>query len=87
MGQSLVKNYIHIVFCTKYREPLIHPPLESELHSYLAGICNKLECHPVIVGGYTDHIHILCMLSKKNSLNALGRKSEIPFIKMDKNKR
>ena len=74
MGQSLVKNYIHIVFSTKYREPLIHPPLESELHSYMAGICNKLECHPVIVGGYTDHIHILCMLSKKIALMKLVEK-------------
>ena len=74
MGQSLVKNYIHIVFSTKYREPLIHPPLESELHSYMAGICNKLECYPVIVGGYTDHIHILCMLSKKIALIRLVEK-------------
>ena len=74
MGQSLVKNYIHIVFSTKYREPLIHPPLESELHSYLAGICNNLECHPVIVGGYTDHVHILCMLSKKIALMKLVEK-------------
>ena len=74
MGQSLVKNYIHIVFSTKYREPLITPPLESELHSYIAGICNNLECYPVIVGGYTDHIHILCMLSKKISLMKLVEK-------------
>lgn len=71
MGQSLVKNYIHIVFSTKYREPLIHPPLESELHSYIAGICNKLECYSVIVGGHTDHVHILCMLSKKIALMKL----------------
>ncbi len=74
MGQSLVKNYIHIVFSTKYREPLIFPPLESELHSYLAGICNKLECYPVVVGGYTDHIHILCMLSQKMALMQLVEK-------------
>ena len=74
MGQSLVKNYIHIVFSTKYREPLIYPPLESELHSYIAGICNNLECHPLIVGGYTDHIHILCMLSKKIALMKLVEK-------------
>ena len=74
MGQSLVKNYIHIVFSTKYRKPLIHPPLESELHSYIAGICNKLECQPVIVGGYTDHIHILCVLSKKIALMELVEK-------------
>jgi putative transposase len=68
MGQSLVKNYIHIVFSTKYREPLIHPPVEDELHNYLGGICKKLECQPIKVGGYTDHIHVLCMLSKKIAL-------------------
>lgn len=71
MGQSLVKNYIHIIFSTKYRQQLIHPPVEAELHSYLGGICKKLECQPLITGGYTDHIHILCMLSKKIALMKL----------------
>ena len=71
MGQSLVSNYVHIVFSTKYREPLIQPPVEAELHSYLGGICKNLECHPLTVGGYTDHIHILCMLSKKIALMKL----------------
>ena len=71
MGQSLVKNYLHIVFSTKYRQPLIHPPVEAALHSYLGGICNRLECQVLKVGGYTDHIHILCMLSKKIALMKL----------------
>lgn len=71
MGQSLVKNYIHIVFSTKYRQPLIHPPVEAELHAYLGGVCKNLECPPIKVGGYTDHIHILCMLSKKIALMKL----------------
>ena len=65
MGQSLIKNYIHIVFSTKYRQPFINQSIEHELHSYLGGICNMLECHVIKVGGYTDHIHILCMLSTK----------------------
>jgi REP element-mobilizing transposase RayT len=71
MGQSLVKNYLHIVFSTKYRQNLILPPVEEELHNYLGGTCKKLECPPLIVGGYTDHIHILCMLSKKMALMKL----------------
>jgi len=68
MGQSLVKNYIHIVFSTKNRVPLIHQPCEDELYRYLGGICKNMECHPIKIGGYTDHIHILCMLSKKVAL-------------------
>jgi putative transposase len=68
MGQSLVKNYMHIVFSTKHRQPLILSSLETSLHSYIGGICNKLECYPVKVGGFTDHIHVLCLLSKKITL-------------------
>ena len=32
MGQSLVKNYIHVIFSTKQRIPLIHQPVEEELY-------------------------------------------------------
>jgi len=71
MGQSLVQNYLHIVFSTKHRQPLIQHPVESELHAYLGGICNELECQSIIVGGYVDHIHILCKLSKKTALMKL----------------
>jgi putative transposase len=71
MGQSLVKNYMHIVFSTKHRQNFILPPVEEELHSYLGGVCKNLECHPIKIGGYTDHVHILCMLSKKIALMKL----------------
>jgi putative transposase len=71
MGQSLVKNYVHITFSTKYRQPLITEDIEEELWAYIGGICNRLECHVLKVGGYTDHIHILCMLSKKIALMKL----------------
>lgn len=71
MGQSLVKNYVHIVFSTKYRQPLILESVEAELYNYLGGICKALECWPVKIGGYYDHIHILCLLSKKIALMKL----------------
>ena len=71
MPQSLVKNYVHLIFSTKYREHLIYPPVEDELYAYLGGECKRLECQPIKIGGYTDHIHILCMLSKKIALMKL----------------
>jgi REP element-mobilizing transposase RayT len=71
MGQSLVKNYIHIIFSTKYRIPLILDSIQDELYRYIGGICKQLECYPVKIGGYIDHIHILCMLSKKVPLMKL----------------
>ncbi|WP_096431659.1 IS200/IS605 family transposase [Labilibaculum antarcticum] len=68
MGQSLVQNYLHIVFSTKHREALIHSPHEEKLHAYLGKTCNELSCPILIVGGHVDHIHLLCMLSKNSSL-------------------
>lgn len=68
MGQSLVKNYIHIIFSTKNHTPLINTGVEDALHRYLGGICNKMECPVIKIGGYTDHVHIVCLLSKKIAL-------------------
>ena len=68
MGQSLVQNYLHIVFSTKHRASMITPDIEDSLHAYLGGICNELDCKPLKIGGHIDHIHILCTLSKKVAL-------------------
>ncbi len=68
MPQSLTKIYTHLVFSTKNREHVLHASIQNELFSYLGGICNQLECYPVKIGGFTDHVHILCMLSKKVAL-------------------
>jgi len=71
MSQSLVKNYLHIVFSTKRRQKLIDESMEGELYAYLGGICKRLACQPVIIGGHCDHVHILCLLSKNLMLAKL----------------
>lgn len=65
MAQTLVKQYTHIIFSTKNREKLILPSIENELYLYLGGTCNNLDCPSVKIGGHLDHVHILCVLSKK----------------------
>src|SRR5690554_6375849 len=71
MGQSVVKNNIDIVFSTKHRQRFISGHLEDELYAYLGGIRNRLACPPIKVGGYSDHVHILCLLSKSLALAKL----------------
>ena len=68
MGQSLVKNYLHLIFSTKNREPIIEKTIQPELYNYLGGVCNNLESYPVKIVGHDDHVHIFCMLSKKIAL-------------------
>jgi len=86
MGQSLVINYIHIVFSTKYRVPMIYQPVQDELYSYIGGICNEMDCQPIKIGGYPDHIHILCLLSKKIALMDLLEETKSSSSKWMKTK-
>lgn len=86
MPQSLVRNYIHITFSTKHRFPFIDDSISEELFSYLGGICTHLECYPVQVGGYRDHIHILCLLSPKVALMNLIEKLKSKSSKWIKTK-
>ena len=64
MGQSLSKVYVHITFSTKRQYPFIDESIENSLFEYLGGVCKGLKCNPIQIGGYRDHVHILCSLSK-----------------------
>ncbi|ALO14804.1 Transposase [Salinivirga cyanobacteriivorans] len=65
MPQSLSKVYVHITFSTKHREDAIDESIEGRLFDYLGGICKGLECNPIQVGGFKNHVHVLCTLSRK----------------------
>ncbi len=62
---------MHITFSTKNRYPFIDNNIKGELFSYLRGICKNLQCNPLIVGGFLNHVHILCLLSRKIALMKL----------------
>jgi putative transposase len=68
MSQSLAQLYVHIVFSTKHREHNLIPSIQTELNAYMGGILNNIECSPIQIGGMTDHLHVLCCLSKKITL-------------------
>ncbi len=65
MSQSLSKVYVHITFSTKNHQPFIDDAIEISLFEYIGGICKGLDCNPVKIGGHYDHVHILCLLSRK----------------------
>ena len=57
MPQSLSKVYTHIIYSSKHRQNLIDEAIEPDLFDYLGGVCKALECYPVQVGGYRNHVH------------------------------
>jgi REP element-mobilizing transposase RayT len=65
MPQSFANDFVHIVFSTKHRHPFLHDGIRDRMFAYMGGICNNFESIPIIIGGYYDHVHILCDLSRK----------------------
>lgn len=65
MPQSLSQIYVHLVFSTKYRVPMIKKDDYVQIHNYLGGILNNLGCDVIRVGGVQNHVHILFRLSRK----------------------
>ena len=68
MSQSLAQNLLHLVFSTKNRRPWLFPAIRPELNAYLAGTLRDLQSPAVIVNSVSDHVHILCALSKNDAL-------------------
>ena len=63
---------MHIVFTTKFREPLIQPAFEQDLHNYPGGVCKNLECQPITIGGYYDHVRPIGNLSQTHPVKKKG---------------
>ncbi len=63
--------YIHCVWATWHRLPLIMPSLEPPLYTNLAAKCHNLGCTMIAIGGMPDHIHILIGLIPTCSISRL----------------
>ncbi len=65
MPQSLAAVYLHLVFSTRDRAPLLQDEaLRDALHEYLGGVSKTLECAPLRVGGVEDHVHLLARFGR-----------------------
>ena len=65
MPRSLAAVYVHLVFSTKDRRPLLRDKAVREaLHAQLGGISKTLGCPPLRVGGVEDHVHLLARLGR-----------------------
>jgi len=67
MSQSLAKVIVHITYSTKHRKPWLNDPeLRSELYAYNATVLKEeVDSPAILINGVEDHVHILCLLSRK----------------------
>lgn len=59
MSHSYNKIWIHAIWATKERQPLIKSEIERKLHEFLSNQLKELDCRVRIINGMPDHIHCL----------------------------
>lgn len=69
MAQSLAKIYIHLVFHVKTTSPTIREADLERVHTYIGGLMNEQGCTVIQVGGIEDHVHILFVLPKNDTIS------------------
>jgi putative transposase len=68
MPSTHLSLHYHIVFGTKNHDPIIQPEWRNDLHAYLGGIIRTLGGVAEIIGGASDHVHLLVGLHATHCL-------------------
>ncbi len=77
MPQSLAHLGLHIVFSTKNRRSWLESSaLRDSLYAYISGVLRGHDSPAVIIGGTSNHIHVLCLLSRKITVAELIKETK-----------
>src|SRR2546422_282272 len=74
---SYISSYLHCVFSTKERLPIITPALRDRLWPFLGGIARQNKMKAIEIGGMEDHVHEIKVGPRRN-LCGISTKSFVP---------
>lgn len=69
MPHSFNKIWIHAIWATKERMPLIHQNIEQRVFQFITDQLCELGCPARIINGMPDHIHCLFLLNPQKSIS------------------
>lgn len=68
---SFVKIWVHTVFATKNREPLLPAAIRYDVQDHIIGNCKDKEIFLQAINGYTEHLHCLISLGKEQTISKI----------------
>jgi putative transposase len=71
MPHSFNKIWIHAIWATKERIPLIKESIEQKVYRFISEQLREQGCPVRIINGMPDHIHCLFLLSPQKSIAAV----------------
>ena len=69
MRSNFTQLYLHAVWATWDRLPLITPDIQKNIYGAIIKHCEELRCSMIAVGGVEDHIHLLTGLPPSLSVS------------------
>ena len=73
MRAPYTQLYVHMVWSTWDRLPLITEVVEPRLYAAIAVKCRELNCEPLAIGGIADHVHLLARLHPTIAVSTLAK--------------
>jgi putative transposase len=70
---SHVRIWVHLVFATKNRQPLLKKEFRCELYKHIAQNCLDKNIFLQSINGYTDHVHCLISLGKDQTIAKISQ--------------
>ena len=85
MPQSLARIWLHVVFSTKERRAYLqHDGFRDEMFRMIGYHVNQIGCVAVCAGGWHDHVHYVCGLSRTVTVASLVEHVKIETSKWAK---
>ena len=73
MPDTYTQLNIMMVFAVGERASLLNPNWSSRLYDFFGGILKDLDCYPLKIGGWLDHVHLFFELSPGRSVSEIAR--------------
>jgi len=68
---SYVRIWVHSVFATKNREPLLRKEIRHNIQNHIISNCKDKQIFLQEINGHTEHMHCLLSLGKKQTISDL----------------
>jgi len=66
---SYVKIWIHAVWGTKNRKPILKPPILQKVCSHIVSNSTEKGIYIDSINGHDEHLHVLMLLKAENSIS------------------
>ena len=73
MSDTKSEIYLHLVWTTKDRQPLLSEPYRSSIHNCIAAQTKAAGARMLAVGGPADHVHIVVQMNTTTTVAEVAK--------------